>query len=374
MRRSTVGSYIAPPSVIVLLLVVANVVQYLLCFRVAGGPVLSTPVLVAEGALIPATLRSQELWRFLAAGFLHADPMHLLANMVSLLILGPFLERRLGATTFALIYFVTLIGAGLASLLLHREAFVGVGASGAIFGILGALFALWALGAEELSPGFFLVNFGLNFGISARDPRVDWAAHTGGFIAGMACIALLDIVSRANLYWLRCKFPEFVKMNAALLMGAGAAWLWFHPPNTAPHDDPRLIMAMGGTLATLCFVKVMDLLLAVRHGLVGVVLVFVASNAAAALMSAELLRPALALQCGSVMAFGTPAGGIAAILCPNLADTGAALAGGTILLTLLSQNAQLRRGLRDVGFVGATFMGDRRRERGLVRPVRHTRA
>ena len=374
MRRSTVGSYIAPPSVIVLLLVVANVVQYLLCFRVAGGPVLSTPVLVAEGALIPAAPTIPRTVALLGCGLpprgSDASPgQHGLASHHRTV---P--RTAPGATTFALIYFVTLIGAGLASLLLHREAFVGVGASGAIFGILGALFALWALGAEELSPGFFLVNFGLNFGISARDPRVDWAAHTGGFIAGMACVALLDIVSRANLYWLRCKFPEFVKMNAALLMGAGAAWLWFHPPNTAPHDDPRLIMAMGGTLATLCFVKVMDLLLAVRHGLVGVVLVFVASNAAAALMSAELLRPALALQCGSVMAFGTPAGGIAAILCPNLADTGAALAGGTILLTLLSQNAQLRRGLRDVGFVGATFMGDRRRERGLVRPVRHTRA
>lgn len=373
MGRSTVG-YLAPPNAVVMLLVVANVVQYLLCFRIAGRPILPTPVLVDHGALIPATLRSHDVWRLLAAGFLHADQTHLLANMVSLLIIGPFLERRLGATTFALVYLVALIGAGLSSVLLHQETFVGVGASGAIFGILGALFALWALGAEELSPGFFLVNFGINLGIAARDSRVDWAAHIGGFITGMACIALLDLLSRANLYALRCKFPEFVKMNAALLIGAGAAWLWFHPPNTAPRYDPRLIMALGGTVATLCFVKLMDLLLAVRHGLVGVVLVFVASNAAAAAMGAELLRPALALQCGAVMDFGTPTGGIAPVLCPNLADTGAALVGGTILLTLLAQAAQLRRGLRDVGFVGATFMGDRRRERGLVRPIRHTRA
>ena len=374
MRRSRLESYVAPPNAVVLLLVLANVVQYLLCCRVAGGPILPASVLVAHGALIPAALRSPELWRLLAAGFLHADPMHLLANMVSLLIMGPFLERRLGATTFGLVYSVALMGAGLASLLLHQEPFVSVGASGAIFGILGALFALWALGAEELSPGFFLVNFALNFCASARDSRVDWAAHIGGFITGMGCIALLDSLTRVNLYWLRCKFPEFVKVNATLLMGAGAAWLWLHPPGTAPSYDPRLIAALGGTVATLGLVKVLDLLLAIRHGLVGVVLVFVGSNAAAALMSAELLRPALALQCGSVMDFGTPTDGIAPLLCPNLADTGPALVGGAILLTLLAHAAPLRRGLRDVGFVGATFIGDRRRERGLVRPIRHTRA
>ena len=350
MRQLRVASYVATPNAVVLVLVAANVFQFLLCCRVANGPIIPTPLLVAHGALVPTTVRSHELWRLLAAGFLHADPTHLLANMVSLLIIGPFLERRLGATTFALVYLVALFGAGLASLLLHQGFFVGVGASGAIFGILGALFALWALGDGELSPGFFLVNFGLNFGVSARNPHVDWAAHIGGLIAGMGCVALLDILSRANVYGLRCKFPEFVKFNATLIVGAGAAWLWFHPLDTALIDDPRLASVIGGTIVTLCLVKLLDLLLAVRHGLVGVVLVFVVSNAAVALMIAERLRRALALQCGSVMEFGTPTDGIAPIVCPNLAETGAALVGGAILLTLLAHAAQLRRGLRDVGF------------------------
>lgn len=375
MSRSTAGPLLAVPHLTVLLLLLANVVAYLLCLWAGGAVVIPTEQLAAAGALVPAALQPGERWRLLAAGFLHADPVHLLGNMLSLLIAGPVLERRLGATTFALLYGAALVGAGIVSVLMHPAPFVGVGASGAIFGVLGALFALWALGAEDLSAGFFLTNFALNAVLASRDPRIDWAAHTGGFVTGMAMVALLDIASRANLHWLRCRFPEFVKAEATILLLAGGAALWSHPPAMVlASAQPQFALAGGLALAAVALVKALDLLLSLRHGLAAAVLLAAAGNAALGWCGAGLALPALARACASASALGALDGGVSGLLCPNLAALQPAAAGLAAALTLLVLSRPLRRGLGDVGFVGATLMGDRRRHHGLVRPTRHTRA
>ena len=375
MSRPTAGSPLAAPHLIVALLLAANTIAYLLCLRASGAPVIPAAQLVAAGALVPDALRPGERWRLVAAGFLHADPVHLLGNMLSLLIAGPVLERRLGATTFALVYGAALVGAGIVGLWLHPAPFVSVGASGAIFGVLGALFALWALGAEDLSAGFFLTNFALNAVLASRDPRIDWAAHIGGFVTGMATVALLDIASRANLLWLRCRFPDFVKAEAAILLLAGGAALWWHPPATVlARAQPQLALEGGLALAALALVKALDLLLSVRHGLAAAVLLAAAGNAALGWSGAGLALPALAQACASASALGALDGGVSGLLCPNLAVLQPVAAGLAAALTLLVLAHPLRRGLGDVGFVGATLMGDRRRHHGLVRPTRHTRA
>lgn len=374
MSRPTAGSFLAAPHLVVALLVLANVAAYLLCLLIGGAPTVPTPLLAAAGALTPAALHPGEQWRIVAAGFLHADPTHLAANLLSLLVVGPFLERRLGATAFALVYAASLAGAGITSVLAHPGPFVGVGASGAIFGIMGALVALWALGAEDLSPGFFVANFGLNAAFAARDPHIDWAAHIGGLITGMAAVALLDMASRANGHWLRCKFPDFVKADALALIVSGGGVLWRHPPFAVPGYDPRLVTSVCIAVAAFLFVKALDLLLSARRGLAGAVLVLAAGNAAAAWAACGLLLPPLAQACAVAGALGVVDGGAAGLICPNLAWGHVAVAGLAATLTLLALVGPLRRGLGDVGFVGATFVGDRRRERGLVRPTRHTRA
>ena len=373
MPRSTAGSFLATPGLIVFLLLVANIVAYLLCLRVGGTVAIPTSLLATAGALTPAALQPGEQWRLVTAGFLHADPSHLLANLLSLLIAGPFLERRLGATMFTLIYGVSLVGAGLVSVAIHPGPFVGIGASGAVFGVIGALFGLWALGAEDLSPSFFLINFTINATFAARDPRIDWAAHIGGFVSGMIMVALLDILLRANLHWLRCKFPEFVKAGAFVLLIAAGVTLFYSPPRITLGPDPRFVAAGCITAAALCFVKLLDLLLSVRRGLAAVVLVLMAGNAAIGWAICRLVLPALGRTCASVGALGTFDGGAASLLCPNLPVMPLFTAGLVAALTLLALSGPLRRGLGDVGFVGATFMGDRRRDHGLVRPAHHTR-
>lgn len=373
MPRPTAGSVLATPHLIVVLLLVANIVAYLLCLRVGGTVAIPTWLLAAAGALTPAALQPGEQWRLVAAGFLHADPTHLLVNLLSLLITGPFLERRLGATLFTLVYAASLVGAGLVSVAMHPGPFLGVGASGAVFGVMGALFALWALGAEDLSPSFFLVNFAINASLASRDPRIDWAAHIGGFVTGMAMVALLDMMSRANSHWLRCKFPEFVKAGASVLLVAGGVALWHGPPLDRLGPDPRVVAAGCMAVAALGIVKLLDLLLSVRRGLAAVVLVLMAGNAAMGWAICRLVLPALGRTCAAVGAFGTFDGGAAYMLCPNLTVLPLVTAGLVAALTLLALSGPLRRGLGDVGFVAATFMGDRRRDHGLVRPARHTR-
>ena len=374
MPRSTAGSVLATPHLIVLLLLVANIVAYFVCLRVGGTVAIPTSVLATAGALTPAALQQGEQWRLVAAGFLHADPTHLLANLLSLLIAGPFLERRLGATTFTFVYGASLVGAGLVSVATHPGAFVGVGASGAVFGVMGALFALWALGAEELSPSFFLINFTINAAVASRDPRIDWAAHIGGFVSGMVMVALLDMTSRINLYWLRCKFPEFVKAGASALLVAGGVALWYGPALGILGSDPHFVAAGCITAAALALVKLLDLLLSVRRGLAAVVLVLMAGNAATGWALCRLLLPALGRTCATVRAMGASDDGAASMLCPHLTVMPLVAAGLVASLTLLALSGPLRRGLGDVGFVSATFMGDRRRDHGLVRPERRTKS
>ena len=282
MSRSTAGGLLAAPHLVVGLLVLANVAAYLLCLRAGGTLAIPAPVLAAAGALTPAALGPGERWRLVAAGFLHADPTHLLVNLLSLLVAGPVLERRLGGPTFALVYAAALAGAGVTSVSMHAAPFVGVGASGAIFGIMGALVALWALGAEDLSARFFLVNFGLNAAAGARDPRVDWAAHVGGFATGMAVVATLDVASRVNRHWLRCKFPDFVTADAVVLLATGGVALWGRPPFAVAGLDPRPLAACCIAAGALGAVKLLDLLLSLRRGLAATVLVLAGGNAAAA--------------------------------------------------------------------------------------------
>ena len=101
--------------------------------------------------------------------------------------------------------------------------YLTVGASGATSGILGALLCLWILGKLDLRFDFFAINIGLNIAFALGNSRIDWGVHLGGFAAGLIACALLDLIEKANAYALRCKFPEAVKVNLALLVCVAAS-------------------------------------------------------------------------------------------------------------------------------------------------------
>ena len=162
--------------------------------EVSGGST-NAQNLIDFGALSAPLIVDGEYWRLFTAMFLHAGVMHILANSLSLFIFGQIVERTHGHARFALIYVLAGLFGSVASLTLNSTG-VGVGASGAVFGIVGALAAYFVanrrvmgdLGRQNLVGLLVLVGINVVFGLTA--PGIDNWAHMGGlasgFLLGMA--------------------------------------------------------------------------------------------------------------------------------------------------------------------------------------------
>ena len=127
-------------------------------------------------------------WRLVSAMFLHAGLLHIAFNAYALWAFGTVVEQELGRIRFLLIYFTTGIVASAASYAFGPNA-VGVGASGAIFGIFGA-FVVYnyrrrhlAIAAARLRGAVTIVVINMVLGLTIQG--IDWRAHVGGFIAGL---------------------------------------------------------------------------------------------------------------------------------------------------------------------------------------------
>lgn len=137
-----------------------------------------------------------EWWRLLSYMFVHGSPLHIGFNMWCLWDLGALCESLYGRWTYFTIYVITGVGAGLASVAWNPGAF-SVGASGAIFGLAGALIASFYLGEFSLPRTaikgtlislLFFAGFNLFFGML---PGIDNAAHIGGLVTGLILGALI---------------------------------------------------------------------------------------------------------------------------------------------------------------------------------------
>src|SRR5215813_9967053 len=344
------------------LLLGVNILVFALCLFQSGGSSFASEMLFRYGAMYSQALDRHEYWRLVAYGFLHANPIHLFGNMLCLVLWGGLLERRVEALYFTVIYLCGLVFGGIVSNVTHAGPYLSVGASGAISAILGALLCLRVLGKIDLAWNFFVVNIGLNVMIAASAPRVDWQAHFGGFVAGMISCACLDLIEKTTAWWLRCKFPEFVKMNAFIAFGIVSAYCWTRP---IVGLQQAWVFPVAAAIAGLVFIKVLDVMLSIRKGLAAVVVVFALANAILVLLLARLFDQALVSAClGQRGSTGAMAGALAKA-CENV-DLSISLAGmGALAFTLLLYWPQLARGLADVGFVGASLRGERARRWGV---------
>lgn len=141
--------------------------------------------LVRLGAKVNILISLGEYWRLLTSMFLHADIMHLVFNMLALFILGRDIERFFGKKKFLVIYFISgLIGSALSYLIVPN---VSVGASGAIFGLMGANLFLYKINPtvyKRIYGSDFLILIGVNLVIGFIRPNIDMAGHIGGLIGG----------------------------------------------------------------------------------------------------------------------------------------------------------------------------------------------
>lgn len=149
--------------------------------------------------------------RLITSGFLHVSWIHLFFNMFSLYLFSGVVEMTLGGLEFLLIYFASLIGGGLLSLLVHRNQgdYSSVGASGAICGVLFAAVAIF----PDMGIGFFLLPISIPgwiyallfvffsiYAIRSRKNNIGHETHLGGGLVGMILALIMHPSAFANNY------------------------------------------------------------------------------------------------------------------------------------------------------------------------------
>ena len=146
--------------------------------------------LVDMGALYgPLTVLKGEWWRLFTAMFLHAGMTHLLMNMFSLYLIGRGAEMYFDTKSYLSIYLFSGLLGGLVSLYVHPVS-VGIGASGAIFGVFGALAGFFLAHRERIQEHTkaFMKDFGIiiviNIVIGLSIPSIDMSAHIAGLFVG----------------------------------------------------------------------------------------------------------------------------------------------------------------------------------------------
>lgn len=132
-----------------------------------------------------------EWWRLVSAAFLHGSFLHIAFNMYVLFALGPTLERILGHGRYLALYLLAALGGGVASYVFSDLRTVSVGASGAIFGLMGALVVAGRRLKYDITQ--VLVLLGINVVIGFIAPGVDWRAHLGGLVTGAAVAAIMVV-------------------------------------------------------------------------------------------------------------------------------------------------------------------------------------
>jgi rhomboid protease GluP len=288
--------------------------------------------------------------------------------MLCLLAWGSILEKHISILQYLLVYAVTLIGAGLVGIHTHVPPFLVVGAQGAVGGVFGALLCLSVLGRIPLPLTFFVAALALNLGFAFVLPKADWSMAAGGFAVGLLVGGLLGILARLTDKVLRCKFPEWVKLELTLLFAFGAYAVWATGAVKLSLTDVR-----GGLLILGCaliVIKLVDLILYMKRGLAVIALLFAATCAVAPVVMKSTLLSAVARQCISMARPASNAafpgdgshliGPLHAGLCAHPSFAVYAVAALAFVIAIIIHVAPLRRGFRDVGFVGPGFRGERK--------------
>ncbi len=156
--------------------------------REQDNDALST-VLIMYGAKENMLIHHGQYWRFVTPIFLHANLLHVGLNMLNFVVLGVFLEQLVGHMRFLLIYFITGIISIIASFYFAPQE-ISVGASGAIFGLVGAYSVFVLMHRQAFPRGgvpallWLVLVIGINLGLGLIVPNVDNYAHIGGLISG----------------------------------------------------------------------------------------------------------------------------------------------------------------------------------------------
>ena len=187
------------------ILIAACIVMFIITCIVGGFEVikgLTNGVALELGANNRLYLQAGQVWRLITHAFLHGSMLHLLVNMYSLYIVGRQIETFLGKTKFIIVYFLSAICGGLFSALLNAPTTVSVGASGAIFGLLGAMLYFGYhyrtyMGTVIKNQIIPIIVLNLIIGMSSG---IDNFAHIGGLIGGIFATMAVGVDGKSKTY------------------------------------------------------------------------------------------------------------------------------------------------------------------------------
>ncbi|WP_231499821.1 rhomboid family intramembrane serine protease [Saccharothrix sp. NRRL B-16314] len=187
--RTAVGAEVSQTIVVTLVLIALNVLMFAIT-AVQARSLVDNQLSPLFGDFVMwtrAVAGGDEWWRLATSGFLHYGPGHLALNMIALYVLGRFLEPQFGKLRFLALYVLSLFG-GSVAVYLFGDIDDGVaGASGAVYGLMGAM--LVAVLKFKLNASSALVVIGLNLVLSVTLPGISLLGHLGGLVIGAAVAA-----------------------------------------------------------------------------------------------------------------------------------------------------------------------------------------
>ncbi|AXB46044.1 rhomboid family intramembrane serine protease [Amycolatopsis albispora] len=195
--RTVAGARVQRP-IVTPVLIALNVLVFVATVAQAQNPMDNSGAeLMTQGSLWPYGITFfDEWWRLVTSGFLHFGLLHIAMNMLALWVLGRDVEVLLGRGRFLAVYFLSLIGGSAAEFVFGAVGQPTVGASGAIFGLMGGV--LIAVFRLKLNPTMALVTIGLNLVLTFSIPNISFLGHLGGFVVGAIAVAALVYAPAKN--------------------------------------------------------------------------------------------------------------------------------------------------------------------------------
>jgi membrane associated rhomboid family serine protease len=217
------GAFEGTGALMTKILLAANILIYVI--TAAQGSGLNSPggSLFRRWELFGPLVAQGEWWRLITSAFLHASLLHIAFNMYFLWFVGSAVEQALGRGRFLLIYFVSALAGSAGALVLTPATFT-VGASGALFGLLGAALVLerqrnFVLGGSALA--LIVINLILSFTLA----NISIGGHIGGLIGGILCTLVLSKFGRGHAAYSRVGLWAIAGvLGVGLLSVAVAYW------------------------------------------------------------------------------------------------------------------------------------------------------